>query len=1778
MKKIYFVYSIIIALTAINIRIANAEQVTDYKEKFDNLTLSPKKDFAPSKWGRIADPLIPQNPYWGTETVYVDYSNPASGGQDGAYLKAGSQKLYNDDYDEKTAEDLLVTPAVTGEVSFYLLRTSSYSAASVKIYICTKEENSFIKGDLYKEITNEELSAEEWTKFTLPDVPQDTYLGFRLDYAGIDEFYAQTANVELKKSMEVTSVKLASPGEALADKDNYFTVAFNVTIVNNGDANLNPGDENYSLSIIDYSNNNAVLATIPIDFSLAAGETSKEFKVETKIDAGDKEQYRRYDIKENLQGTSHFGSWVTSKPYIPELVLCTEDNNTEISGTIDFGLVKDTPISKNLRIRNQGAAPLKITSATVPEGYASSLETPLVLESGNEIAFTLTLGIESLGNKAGMLTFSSEGIDDKSYAVAGAVMSASNWYENFENGIPENMLFGESWTVTNEPSGLGPSYSKKWAESSSQDLYKIISPKLTVKEGEELVFYAAKKLDSSKLNVYYSPDRQNWIQVKQIAATGDKEEDIFSNKVDPDVSQSYQNFEFKQFSVGNIPAGDWYVAFESGFARIDDIFGYALAEIDHDLYISESTLPLSGTVNHPYVASVTIRNLNSVSEAADSYQVKLIVNNETVAKAVTQDLAAAETKTFSLTYTPHVPGEYTARIEVSAGDDYLVASNETNITIAKEQAIVEKTVGTALDSSGNSPFAMNWKNSESETIYTKDVLGLENNSEIVTLSYDGYCSNDKELEFNIKVWMENTTDGVFTGSDYQPRDVSSMTLVYTGIHKIEPQGDSKNFVTLLTLPLPEKFIYKGENLRIVTQSTASDYKAVSFATDNTVANTTIYIRYDGSTRPDIWSQESKGMPVIRIATSKEANHISGIVTDASSGTPIADAKVTLTSGDVIYNGTTDVEGKYNIEVFQVEKEYQMSISKEGYLIAEQTVSFAEGSVEKNVALTTDVNVQDRKLTINVKAVTGESLEGLEFLLEQTDFEVIYPQTILSAAGTCTVEVFRGNHRIRIEKQGCAVYEENFNIKGDMTLDIELQEAVIKPHSLVASSTHDPVTGQNDIHLSWNKEEPVFFDDFESYGDFSITFGNWTGIDGDQQAAAPLAGDYANRGATQYASIINPLTVVPAWYYEYPVLRPYSGKQYVGFIRTASGTANDDWLISPPVTVGTNNILRFMAKSADIYKERFVVAIATAENPTANDFTVLTKDNYETVGYENWEPMVYDLSEYTGQTVKFAIHYISDAGRYGAFMLMVDDFYVGQQDYNSALKAYRLAQRSPLNPNEKFELYLDNNKVGETHSYSYTFKNVAEGDHTLGVKAVYQVAETETTTVPFKISNEDCYKVTVNVTTNNETSANGKIVHFLNKETGNEISVNVENGAASLRSLPKGTYIVNISANAFDNYEEEKEITADMTWDVTLKETIITPYNITVNVEKDENNTFRAIVKWNQDLGLLDSFENYDDFATGSFGDWKTLDEDKLPVYPIGLGSTSNIVSFPGSGTAEAPTAIAPMVFNPYKTTPAMAPDDVAVIAPTGEKSVIFFSPQMAKADKWLISPVQTIREDYIWELKAKAYNNMYPEIIELCISTTSDSPESFTSLDQITLSASTWTAYSIDLSAYADQNVYLAVHYISTDAFFAQVDDFYVGPAEDGAVAEVGKVQKYEIYLDGTLAGETSETVYTLNNLTGNTHKVGIKAIYKSGISETGEYTFSLPTGIEGVNAELVSVIGGKNEINIQAIMATEIAIYDTAGLLIRSDKIEAGYTTFPIETGHYLVRIGSRTYKVVVK
>lgn len=778
--------------------------------------------------------------------------------------------------------------------------------------------------------------------------------------------------------------------------------------------------------------------------------------------------------------------------------------------------------------------------------------------------------------------------------------------------------------------------------------------------------------------------------------------------------------------------------------------------------------------------------------------------------------------------------------------------------------------------------------------------------------------------------------------------------------------------------------------------------------------------------------------------------------------------------------------------------------------------------------------RDKTLNITVTCGTGESLQGQVVNVKQTEYGLSYSGVTLDANGKATVKAYAGNHTVTVERTGYNTATASFTIgenENTKNVTLELSEKTRTPFALSAHLAVDAYTAAKTLTITWNTEKPAFYDDFENYEPFAINFGDWTGIDGDKISAAALQGDYPNRGVRQYAQIMNPLTVEPMWYYDYPVLRAYEGKQYVGFTRTSSGEANDDWLITPEITVGTDNVLSFMAKAADKYLEKFVVYITTqTDNPTKADFKQLTTGNYEAVDYKYWHEILYDLSSYAGKKVKIAIQYIGDANLGGAFMLMVDDFYVGQvntteQEAKADRKLVGKAQRwgimpalSPANPNEVFDVYFDDKVVGTTSGYSYTLENVVDGVHTYGVKARYKADESQLVSNTIDVNNTGYAHLVFHVTADSKASADGQKINMLSVATGDNYSVTVADGKADIKALPAGKYIIKIQKGAFKEYTLTADISADKEFNIALEDNVEKPYNLTADLTEGADGKKNATVKWNQLLGFSDSFETYDDFATDEFGGWLAYDDDVKTVYPISLGGT--VITFPGACTPSDPVPVPPMVFNPWKTTPAMLPTDPAMYAPDGDKYVIFFSPQGAQADKWLISPLITVYDGFELKATAKSYSDVYPETIEFAVSEDgSDNPDDFSTISTAAnMPSDRWTEYATPLDAYVGRQVRVAIHYVSYDTFFAQVDNVKVEPEDGGGLTlEYGNVVKYIIYLDGKKVGESTTPSFELTGLTDGNHTIGVEAVYKNATSEMATYQLAV-NGIGAVKADAIPV------------------------------------------------------------
>lgn len=177
-------------------------------------------------------------------------------------------------------------------------------------------------------------------------------------------------------------------------------------------------------------------------------------------------------------------------------------------------------------------------------------------------------------------------------------------------------------------------------------------------------------------------------------------------------------------------------------------------------------------------------------------------------------------------------------------------------------------------------------------------------------------------------------------------------------------------------------------------------------------------------------------------------------------------------------------------------------------------------------------------------------------------------------------------------------------------------------------------------------------------------------------------------------------------------------------------------------------------------------------------------------------------------------------------------------------------------------------------------------------------------------------------------------------------------------------------------------------------------------------------------------------------------------------------------------------------------------------------------DNFMVSPRVTIPNDGILLFYASAMDEAYPaEHFGVAVSTTANNiPSAFTMLQEWTLSAKgdenrqgNWHLYSVDLSAYAGQEVYLAIrHFNCTDKFAMCVDEIFIGNVN----------AKFLLYSDIILDGQTVATFqydrrFLLNTdgfSDGSSHTTTIRAYYEDGSTLENEYawTYRTPDHFQG--------------------------------------------------------------------
>lgn len=430
----------------------------------------------------------------------------------------------------------------------------------------------------------------------------------------------------------------------------------------------------------------------------------------------------------------------------------------------------------------------------------------------------------------------------------------------------------------------------------------------------------------------------------------------------------------------------------------------------------------------------------------------------------------------------------------------------------------------------------------------------------------------------------------------------------------------------------------------------------------------------------------------------------------------------------------------------------------------------------------------------------------------------------------------------------------------------------------------------------------------------------------------------------------------------------------------------------------------------------------------------------------------------------------------------------------------------------------------------------------------------------------------------------------------DVTVNISNEGAE----PAGAVTVDLyrDGEITDSRSLENDINTDCTETVTFSQTLglfdgeNRSYRAVVNFEGDENpdnNGTPAVtvarrlsrlpgvtgftgevteeghlLSWDiietgdrQSLEIDESFESGEPFA-GEFDGWTFVDADQSPV-----GGFEG-VKIPGFSTGVTHASF--FVFD--STTEGF---NESFAARTGDKYLAaLYRYDNGQTDDWAISPrlpgiAQTVT------FHARSYSATDPENIEVWYSTSGKDLESFVKIESFGTQspAEEWTEYSFDIPEGA---VYFAIRSCATASFMLLVDDVtFIGL--DGIDAEIAG---YNLYCNGARLNESpiSENSYIYLPDEGD-YTYHATAVYDMGESELSDPVLLHQSSTDGFKADSMKITVNGHMIIVSGTAGAPVSVSTSDGIVVESC---IGDTSVTVDTGIYLVTVGTETSKVYVR
>ena len=601
---------------------------------------------------------------------------------------------------------------------------------------------------------------------------------------------------------------------------------------------------------------------------------------------------------------------------------------------------------------------------TLTEDWKSAMGNPVIVLGYDKEASTFS-GVLSIDNA-----------DNTNTPIVGATVTLTNGNTKYAGKTDAQGYYSFNVLQDDKTYDITTDYTAKNYFPQSQEETTVtfqgqsVVKNITLTEAVDFYLNGYEAPDKGKVGVEYTATATVTNYNKAVMEAGDYTATLYVGNLAVPATETVDLAEMEEhtFSFTFVPETDGvqtaYIQFAGPTRTIQtEEFTFTVEGV-HGVTIA-ANLPTAGQVNHTVEAAATVTNNLDATEAADSYTIKYFVNGEAVSEATSVDLPKNSAKQFAFSFMPHATGSYTTYVELRFNDGLgTFKSEEVTLEIGEEEMVNEVVVTNGNNStSTNSPVNTNYGFSQSETVYTKDVLGITSGTKITKIVIPGYRTGTTTQP--LKVWLENTADETPESTGATFVTLSDDNLIYDGDYTFQAGGSQNNYVDMLVLPLETPFTYTGNNIRL----------AYYYAQGGSGAGSTTFQAYgeqntqcrqkDNSESSLLTTTfQSTKNPVLKLSIIKDASIFTGVLSmnkADNTNTKIGGATVTLTAEDgVSYSGETGPDGRYTFPVIQDNKTYTVTVTNLPTTLPaafplEKTITFNGQSIEENITLTEAVD-------------------------------------------------------------------------------------------------------------------------------------------------------------------------------------------------------------------------------------------------------------------------------------------------------------------------------------------------------------------------------------------------------------------------------------------------------------------------------------------------------------------------------------------------------------------------------------------------------------------------------------------------------------------------------------------------------------------------------------------------------------------------------------------------------------------------------------------------------